>query len=365
MVSETTQHYRWDFVGLSTDEKPTPETSEKVVNGSTFYCSDTSKLYVFCDNNWYERKPLGGGGTTYTAGTGIDITNNTISVNTTTIQEKLTAGTGINISDNTVSADTTTLQEKLTAGTGIDITDNVISASGGSGPTVVQTTGNSQTDVMSQDATTKMVFHDPSSRNQIKIGKDSSTYTFSDNSVYIGNDAHGTGYNCVSIGSSSEIGSSNGAISIGSSAISSSTGTISVGQQSQATSNYCAAYGYQAKAESAWRNLALGSQANAKGEGSIALGSNSLATRQGEMNIGTSITASGYNNTNYRLISGVHDGQSAHDAATVAQGNTLATTAPTTSTVGVLGQLYTDTTNMHTYQCTAISGDTYTWTQRW
>lgn len=48
-----------------------------------------------------------------------------------------------------------------------------------------------------------------------------------------------------------------------------------------------------------------------------------------------------------------------------ANGNTLATSAPTSSTVGVLGQLYTDTTSMHTYQCTAISGDTYTWTQRW
>ena len=56
------QHYRWDFVGLSTDTKPTPETSEKVVDGSTFYCSDTSKLYVFCKDTWYERKPLGGGG---------------------------------------------------------------------------------------------------------------------------------------------------------------------------------------------------------------------------------------------------------------------------------------------------------------
>lgn len=56
------QHYRWDFIGLSTDTKPTPETSEKVVDGSTFYCSDTSKLYVYCKNNWYERKSLGGGG---------------------------------------------------------------------------------------------------------------------------------------------------------------------------------------------------------------------------------------------------------------------------------------------------------------
>ena len=58
----TDNHYRWDFIGLSTDVKPTPATSEKVVDGSTFYCSDTSKLYVYCANNWYERLPLGGGG---------------------------------------------------------------------------------------------------------------------------------------------------------------------------------------------------------------------------------------------------------------------------------------------------------------
>lgn len=56
------QHYRWDFIGLSTDTKPTPQTSPKVVDGSTFYCADNSKLYVYCTNNWYERKPLGGGG---------------------------------------------------------------------------------------------------------------------------------------------------------------------------------------------------------------------------------------------------------------------------------------------------------------
>lgn len=121
------QHYRWDFIGLSTDTKPTPATSEKVVDGSTFYCSDTSKLYVFCKNDWYERKPLGGGGggTSYTAGTGIDITDDTISVDTDTIQEKLTAGTNITISDNTISATDTT----YTAGSNVSISDeNVISA---------------------------------------------------------------------------------------------------------------------------------------------------------------------------------------------------------------------------------------------
>ena len=121
------QHYRWDFVGLSTDEKPTPETSEKVVNGSTFYCSDTSKLYVFCDNTWYERKPLGGGGGgggSYTAGNGIDITDDTISVDTDTIQEKLTAGSNVSISDNTISATDTT----YSAGTGLNLTGTEFSA---------------------------------------------------------------------------------------------------------------------------------------------------------------------------------------------------------------------------------------------
>lgn len=55
------QKYRWDFIGLSTDTKPTTSTSPKVVDGSTYYCSDTSKLYVWCKNQWYERKALGGG----------------------------------------------------------------------------------------------------------------------------------------------------------------------------------------------------------------------------------------------------------------------------------------------------------------
>ena len=42
-----------------------------------------------------------------------------------------------------------------------------------------------------------------------------------------------------------------------------------------------------------------------------------------------------------------------------------ASNAPTSSSKGELGQLWTDTTNMHTYQCTAINGNNYTWTQRW
>ena len=45
---------RWDFIGLSTESKPTTAT-HRVVDGSTFYEADTSKLYIWCKGNWYEK----------------------------------------------------------------------------------------------------------------------------------------------------------------------------------------------------------------------------------------------------------------------------------------------------------------------
>ena len=50
-----TKKVRWNFIGLSTEEKPVPETSPDVVNGSTFYEADTSKLYFWTDGYWYEK----------------------------------------------------------------------------------------------------------------------------------------------------------------------------------------------------------------------------------------------------------------------------------------------------------------------
>lgn len=46
---------RWDFLGLSSEDKPTPTTSKKVVDGSTFYEVDTSKLYFWTKGQWYEK----------------------------------------------------------------------------------------------------------------------------------------------------------------------------------------------------------------------------------------------------------------------------------------------------------------------
>lgn len=54
-------HYRWDFIGLSTDDKPTAD-NPKVTDGSTYYESDTSKLYIWFNDQWYEKTVEGGGG---------------------------------------------------------------------------------------------------------------------------------------------------------------------------------------------------------------------------------------------------------------------------------------------------------------
>ena len=58
----TDNHYRWDFIQLADDPKPTPATSFKVTDGSTLYTSDDSKLYVWYKDQWYEKSAIGGGG---------------------------------------------------------------------------------------------------------------------------------------------------------------------------------------------------------------------------------------------------------------------------------------------------------------
>lgn len=133
-------------------------------------------------------------------------------------------------------------QNELTAGTGIDITNDVISVTN-AGPTVVQTTGTSTTDVMSQNATTSMVFEDPDRRYNIRIGSSSDTSA---------------------------------------------------------------------------RGIAIGQSAtvNSAAVGGISLGAFSSASARGEMNIGSTNTSYGYNSSNYRLLSGLYDPQSDHDAAT-------------------------------------------------
>lgn len=184
------QKYRWDFVGLSTDEKPTASTSEKVVDGSTYYCADNSKLYVWYGSAWYEKTVSGGG------------------------------------------------------------------------PSVVQTTGTSTTDVMSQNAVTSMVFADPSTKQKVQIGANASVAA--NNGITIGSGANIHGNGGVAIGLNSVTGDALGQIALG------ATTGISSARYSQA----------------------------------------------GVMSIQAGNSLQGYNNTVYRLLEGLYDPQSAHDAAT-------------------------------------------------
>lgn len=206
--------------------------------------------------------------------------------------------------------------------------------------TVVQTTGNSTTSVMSQDATTSMVFADPSTKSQVKIGSGSSVGTF--RNVAIGQNATASNTNTLAVGSYAWTNAAS-STAVGDGTIAGGVGGTAIGHLASAGTN----------------------------QYSVALGAQSTTSRDGEVNVGVGSTGYGYNSTSYRVIGGVHDGQNAHDAATVGQlnGRILQNAgAPTTSTVGTVGQILEDTTNGKLYQCTAIdntdpNAPVYTWSE--
>lgn len=190
---------------------------------------------------------------------------------------------------------------------------------GGSGPTVVQTTGTSTTDVMSQNAVTSMVFADPSTKNKVQIGKNASA---------------SAGKTVAILGTAS----ANSSIAIGDSSLAAGLDSLSFGN-STASSASSVAFPY------------------------------GVASTKGIFQIGTnsgSGVSKGYNDTQYRLLTGLYDPQSAHDAATKGYVDpTTDSSAPTTATVGRLGQIQIDTTTATAYMCVAVDTVTpaYTWKQ--
>lgn len=139
---------------------------------------------------------------------------------------------------------------------------------------VLQTTGTSTTDVMSQNAVTSMVYADPSTKQKVQIGSQSAAAGVA--SIALGYNASATKPYAVAVGPGTTSGTSSG---------------------------------------NAF-TIAIGSAASATGQHSVALGSLSSATEKGQFDIGCSNGTSGYNNTGYRLLTGVHDPVNAHDAAT-------------------------------------------------
>ena len=185
--------------------------------------------------------------------------------------------------------------------------DGTWDTAGGSTINVVQTVGTSQTDVMSQDAVTSMVFASSSDISSVRIGK--SAEANSSNTVAIGREAKTKGPYSIAIGGDSLVDSSQNY-------------GVAVGASCKIYGDSGVAAGFSAIVSGA-KGVALGRAASATPNFSVGLGAGARPTLQGEVNVGTgsTYTTSGYNNSNYRLISGVYDGQGAHDAVTVAQVN--------------------------------------------
>ena len=219
----------------------------------------------------------------------------------------------------------------------------------------------------------------------IVIGTSANTSsTSATDAIVIGNSATASAPSAIVIGKSAQSNTGNG-IAIGNNVkgsgiaigqnISSSIG-IAIGNTAQSQGTSAIAIGSSAKA-SATRGIAIGDSTEiaTSAHHSVALGSYSKVTQKGEVGIGLiSGSTYGYNNSNYRLLTGLYDGQSAHDAATKGQLDTAiingGTTAPTTTTVGAVGTLYSAVVSntAHLYACTAIDDTTdpqnpsYTWT---
>ena len=319
-------HYRWDFIGLSTDEKPTPTTSEKVVDGSTFYCSDNSKLYVWCKDNWYEKTVSGGGGGTSDFN---DITNRpkykgTEMTSTTDIPEVKTYSpfTG---TDGTTAGTSGLVPAPATTDSGkfLKADGTWDTAGGGGGDTVYssKTTSNS--------ATGGAVYIGNLNSSQEEQADPSATdnhYKYFWALPYSNN---GTTYGKPGQSTVNIMGTANG---VGSVAIGMESGNYNVGY-SVAVGAYAGvgpsgvSIGYNSgTSQDSTGNVCIGNDAKISQSGvrdSVCLGRKATATRIGEVNVGTGASTIGYNNTTYRVIGGVHDGQLANDATTVGQINAL------------------------------------------
>lgn len=235
---------------------------------------------------------------------------------TSEIQPKLTAGSNVQITGTTISA-TDTTYSNFTGTDGVDAgaaglvpapatTDagKYLKADGtwgsvSAGPTVVQTTGTSQTDVMSQNAVSRLIYPNGSQSTHLHIAigeSPTATSTYGRN-IAIGYKPIATGKDAIAIGSqidgdryNSPTASGGGSIAIGHRRTTASqAGSIAIGGNAKSSHNY---------------SIALGASANGQG---------SETSRENELSIGYG--TAGDANEGTRYIAHVKNPQRVTDAA--------------------------------------------------
>ena len=215
-----------------------------------------------------------------------------------------------------------------------------------------------------------------------KAASDMVFYNGDNSKILIGKDATGSGNRSITIGNNAETGVYQDAITIGYKSRGSSN-AITIGEYAKAGSNGI----HIGKGTASWTSysngIGIGNEIVNKSSNSVCLGDNTnvdattiynavalgryaKATRTGEVNVGMTI-ASGFNNTNYRVIGGVHDGQEDHDVATVGQWKTSLTIASSAPSSPIDGELilYTgavDTTFTASPAIYVYSASTTSWT---
>ena len=192
------------------------------------------------------------------------------------------------------------------------------------GPAVVQTVGTSTTDVMSQDAATKMVYADADANNRRGICiptidgyNNRKTVSFRSimmgsrsNSAHLGNHNVSIGYGCGPNNSTIS-----GTVCIGDTAIVQSDSTVAIGGSAQVFGNSGAsvAVGKDAAVKSsAPYATAIGATSECGYRGSVALGYSARNTRDFEVSIGNGSNQS----AGHRYLANVKDPSLAQDAAT-------------------------------------------------
>ena len=192
----------------------------------------------------------------------------------------------------------------------------------GSSATLYSGTGQNTDGAMTQKAVTDTLFNN-NNTSRVQIG---SGATCSNNSgVAVGSAASVSGQYGTAVGGGAMAG--NSATALGKNAR--ATSGIHIGNNSSNQTKYtndgvtvgnsvdnraisCVALGNETGFSSLSRRFC------------VALGSKAQCTRDGEVNIGTGSTTDGFNSSSYRVIGGVYDGQTDHDAATVGQLNAKA-----------------------------------------